>query len=66
MKMKVYSLFMDQGVVVAAWGQAQLIKHLDGKLVLKGGSKEDRLAAHEWISLFWHEAVVGEGPGRRG
>jgi len=23
-----------------------------------GGVKEDRLAAYEWISLFWHEAGV--------
>jgi len=44
-----------------SWGEARLIKYLDGKLVLKGGSKEDRLAAHEWISMFWHEAVVREG-----
>jgi hypothetical protein len=64
MKLKFYSLFMNRGQVVATWGQAQLIKHLDGKLLLKGGSKEDRLAAHEWISLFWHEAVVGDGGGR--
>jgi hypothetical protein len=28
---------------------------------LQGGSKEDRLAAHEWISLFWYEAVIVEG-----
>jgi hypothetical protein len=39
-----------------------LIKYLDGKVELKGGSKEDRIPAREWISLFWHEAaVVGEG-----
>ena len=37
-----------------------MIKHLDGRVELKDGSKEDRLAAREWISLFWHEAVVGE------
>ena len=37
--------------------------YLDGNVELKGGSKEDRLAAREWISLFWHEAVVGESPG---
>ena len=30
---------------------ACLLKYLDGKLVLKGESKEDRLAAHEWISF---------------
>jgi hypothetical protein len=55
-----YPLFKDKGEVVASWGQARLVKYLDGKVELKGGSKEDRLAAHEWISLFWHEAVVGE------
>jgi hypothetical protein len=60
MKMKFFPTFRDEGEVVASWGQAQLIKYLDGKVVLKGGSKEDRLAAHEWISLFWHEAVVRE------
>ena len=61
MKMKFFPLFKDEGEVVAGWGEAELIKYLDGKVVLKGGSKEDRLAAHEWISLFWHEAVVGDG-----
>ena len=66
MKIKFFPPFIDEGEVVAAWGQAQLIKYLDGKVELKSGSKEDRLAAHEWISLFWHEAVVTEGSGRRG
>ena len=65
MKMKFFPPFNDGGEVVAAWGQAQLIKYLDGKLELKGGSKEDRIAAHEWMSLFWHEAVVVDGSGRR-
>jgi hypothetical protein len=60
MKLKFFPLFKDEGEVVAAWGQAQLIKYLDGKLVLKGGTKEDRLAAQEWMSLFWHEAVERE------
>ena len=64
MKMKFYPLFKDEGEVVAAWGQAKLIRYLDGKTELRGGSKEDRLAAHEWISLFWHEAVVGDGAGQ--
>jgi hypothetical protein len=34
-----------------------LIKYLDGTLILKGGSKADRLAAHEWISMFLNDAV---------
>jgi hypothetical protein len=37
----------------------------EGKLELKGGSKEDRLAAHEWISMFCHEAVEREGSDRQ-
>ena len=66
MKLKFFPLFQDEGEVVAGWGQAQLIRYLNGKVVLKGGSKDDRLAAQEWMSLFWHEAVVGDGSGRRG
>ncbi len=60
MKMKLFPPFKDEGEVVAAWGQAELVKYLDGKVELKGGSKEDRLAAREWMSLFWHEALVGK------
>ena len=51
---------------MASWGEARLIKYLDGKLALKGGTKEDRLSAHEWISLFWHQAAVGDDRGSRG
>ena len=58
--MKFFPPFQDEGEVVAAWGQAQLIRYLNGKTELRGGSKEDRLAAQEWISMFWHEAVVGD------
>ena len=64
MKLKFFPLFRTEVEIVASWGEAQLIQYLDGKVELKGGSKEDRLAAHEWISLFCHEAVVGEDSGR--
>lgn len=50
----------DEGEVVASWGQAKLIKFLDGKLELRGGSKEEAQEAREWLSLFQHEAVVRE------
>ena len=63
--MKYFPPFRDEGEVVAAWGEARLIRYLNGKTELRGGSKEDRLAAQEWISLFWHEAVVGDGSGRQ-
>jgi hypothetical protein len=41
-------------------GEARLIKCLDGKTELRGGSDQDRAEVREWISLFWHEAVVRE------
>jgi hypothetical protein len=60
-KSEYFPLFKDEGEVMASWGEARLIKHLDGKLVLKGGSKEDRVAAREWISMFLNDVVVREG-----
>jgi hypothetical protein len=57
-KSEYYPPFRDEGEVMASWGEARLIKYLDGKLVLKGGSKEDRIAAREWISMFLDDAVV--------
>lgn len=52
--------FKDEGEVIASFGQAKLVKFLDGKYTLRGGSKDDRTAAKEWISLFWHDVVVRE------
>jgi hypothetical protein len=57
----VFPWFTDQGEVVASFGQAQLVRFLNGKYILRGGSRGDRLEAKEWISLFWHDVVVGEG-----
>jgi hypothetical protein len=57
-KSEYYPPFKDEGEVMASWGEARLIEYLDAKLVLKGGSKEDRQAAHEWISMFLNDAVV--------
>ena len=59
MKLKFFPFFKE-GEVVASWGEAQLIKYLDGRTELRGGSEQDRAEAREWISLFWHEAVVGD------
>jgi hypothetical protein len=60
MKLKFYPLFRDEGELIASWGEARLIKFLDGKLVLKGGSKADRIEARDWISMFLNDAVVRE------
>ena len=65
MRTKFYPPFKDEGEVIASWGEAKLIRYLNGKSELRGGSEQDRAEAREWISLFWHEAVVGDGSGRR-
>ncbi|HYG34356.1 MAG TPA: hypothetical protein VEC99_06205 [Clostridia bacterium] len=54
---KYFPEFKDEGEIIATFGQAKLVKYLDGKLELKGGSNEDRTAAKEWISLFMHDIV---------
>jgi hypothetical protein len=64
-KSEYFRPFKDEGEVTASWGEARLIKYLDGKLVLKGGSKVDQIAAREWISMFLSDVVVREGAGRR-
>ena len=53
-----FSNFLNEGEVVAHFGRAKLVKRLDCKFELRGGSPEDHLAAREWISLFMHEAVL--------
>jgi hypothetical protein len=55
---KFYPPFTDEGRLVAMWGEARLIRYLDGKTELRGGSEQDRAEAREWLSMFWHEAVV--------
>jgi hypothetical protein len=60
MKLKFFPLFKDEGELVASWGEARLIKYLNGKVELKGGSKENRIEAREWISMFLNDAVVRE------
>jgi hypothetical protein len=58
MKMKFYPPFRDEGELIASWGDARLIKFLDGKYELRGGSDQDRAEAREWISTFMHEGLV--------
>lgn len=55
-----FPLFQDEGEIVAGFGSAKLVKYLNGKYELRGGSKDDRLAAHEWVSLFCHDVVINQ------
>ena len=38
--------------VVAVFGEAQIVKRLDGRLEILGGTDENRQKAREWIALF--------------
>ncbi len=59
MKMKRMLEFLrPQEELIATFGQAQLVRTLDGKSELRGGTAEDRQAAREWISMFWQGAVL--------
>ena len=56
--------FFHQDEIIAYFGHARLVKRLDAKFELRGGSLEDHTAAKEWISLFLHEAVLVPGSAR--
>ena len=53
--------FGRDGEIIAQFGAAVLIRRSDGKWQLKGGSRDDRTRANEWISLFMHEVVLPAG-----
>ena len=58
--MKVNAFLQDADAereVLAVFGDARLVKLVCGRLELRGGTPNDRVAAKEWISLFMHEAV---------
>lgn len=50
-------LRLEEETLVASFGEARLVRKLDGELELKNASPNDRTRAKEWISLFMHEAV---------
>jgi hypothetical protein len=50
--------FKREGEVIAIFGQARLVKTVDFKYELRGGSDEDRAEAREWISMFMHDVVI--------
>ena len=55
-----YTQAQFEGEIMAYFGQARLVKYLDGRLELVGGSEEDRKAARKWIGFFLRDAVVHE------
>jgi hypothetical protein len=47
----------NRNEVVATFGQAQLIRTLNGECQLKGGTEPHRLKAKEWVAMFVPEAL---------
>jgi hypothetical protein len=43
--------------LVQQFGEAQLLRHPNGRHELVGGSIADLVAAKEWVSLFAHDIV---------
>ena len=52
----------DEGRVVASFGDADLIRHDNGRWELRGGSPADQAEAREYCSLFQHEATFTRAP----
>ena len=48
---------MFQPTIIAHFGGARLVRHLDGRYELIGGTAEQHAAAREWCSLFAPEVV---------
>jgi len=48
----------EEGEVVAGFGEARLMRTVDGQYELRGGSAEDRKAAEEWMKLFFPESLA--------
>lgn len=48
----------DEGETIAHFGEARLVKKPSGKIILVGGTDDDRIAAKEWASFFQHEATI--------
>jgi hypothetical protein len=49
--------------VLAGFGGAQLVRHLSGRVELRGGSEEDRRAAREWVANFMPDVLAAlQGP----
>lgn len=40
-------------------GAARLVRHLDGRHELVGGTNADQAVAREWIAMFHHDIVLG-------
>jgi len=49
----------DNPQVLALFGQATLLRSLDGRVELRGGSEQDREHARQWMERFMRPATPG-------
>ena len=52
--------------MIAGFGDAQIVKHLDGKLEIRGGTESEKAQAHEWMKQFLTQADLIQQLYRRG
>ena len=45
---------------LARFGTAELIKRFTGEIELRGGNRDERQDARDWLSFFLHEAPCTE------
>jgi hypothetical protein len=56
-KLKILLPFRHRPQLIRRFGAARLVKLPNGQHELLGGTRADRAAAFEWVSLFAHEIV---------
>lgn len=49
----------DPGEVLAGFGAARLVKYLDGRVELQGGTEADRREAVAWLGRFMPRVRLG-------
>ena len=42
----------SQETLIASFGGAQILKHLNGKLEIRGGTEDEKAQAHDWMRRF--------------
>jgi hypothetical protein len=50
----------DPGTLLAGFGDARLIQHLDTRVELVGGTEANRTAGLDWLRRFLSEAKLGQ------
>ena len=52
--------------IIATFGTARLVRNLNGRHELIGGTADDHAEAREWCSVFAHEIVIRHAPAESG